>query len=78
MYVLCVCVHSHFSWGALLYRFDDGDSVSLFQGKAVVSITGPYLEENDTSPLQQNSKPADRDIFTEHKHTPEADTATDR
>lgn len=65
-----VCVHSHLSWGALLYRFDDGDSVPLFQGKAVASITGPYLrKKHDTSPHQQNPKPADRDTFTERKHT---------
>lgn len=50
---VCVCVHSHLSWGALLYRFDDGDSVPLFQGKAVASITGPYLGKNDKSPISK-------------------------
>ncbi len=66
---VCVCVCSHLSWGALLYRFDDGDSVPLFQGEAVASITGPYLGKKRHVSHQQNPKPADRDIFTEHKHT---------
>lgn len=69
IHVLYVCVHSHLSWGALLHRFDDGDSVPLFQGKAIASITGPYLGEKRQVSHQQNPKPADRDIFTEHKHT---------
>lgn len=37
---------SHLSWGALLHGFDDGDSVSFFQGKAIASITGSYLDNN--------------------------------
>lgn len=55
MHVLYVCVHSHLSWGALLYRLDDGDSVPLFQGKAAASITGPYLErkKHTTSPISK-------------------------
>lgn len=55
-----VCVHSHLSWGALLYRFDDGNSVSLFQRKAVASVIGPYLEEEKKHVFhQKNPKPAD-------------------
>lgn len=65
-HVLYVCAHSYFSWGALLYRFDDGDPVSLFQGKAIASITGPYLGKQHVS-HQQNPKPAD--AFTERNHT---------
>lgn len=70
VYVPYASMHSYLSWGALLYRFDDGDSVPLFQGKAVASIAGPYLEKikkkKDTSPITQ--------IPSHQNRTTEADT----
>lgn len=72
IHVLEVCAQSYFSWGALLYRFDDGDPVSLFQGKAIASITGPYLGKQHVS-HQQNPKPAD--IFTEDNCTHSLNTS---
>lgn len=58
---------SHLSWGALLYRFDDGDPVSLFQGKAIASITGPYLGK--TTRLPSAKSQASRHFHRAQTHT---------
>lgn len=69
---------SHLSWGALLHRFDDGNSVFLFQGKAITSIAWPYLENmfhiskipnQQTKTLSQSAHTAKEDTGADRKHT---------
>lgn len=61
------CVHAHLSCGALFYRFDDGNSISLFQGKAIASITGSYLGK--TTHLPSAKSKASRHREQTHTHT---------